>query len=59
MSKGQIRDEKTSQTITMIGVMDENFNVSNVISDLVMPYKINVTKQNRESTEGYSKSIVR
>ena len=44
MSKGQIRDEKTSKTITVIGVMDENFNVSNVISDLVMPYKINVTK---------------
>ena len=43
MSKGQIRDEKKSQTITVIGVTDENFNVSNVISDLVMPYKINDT----------------
>ena len=40
--KGQIRDEKTSQTV--IGVTDENFNLSNVISDLVMPYKIKITK---------------
>ena len=29
---------------TVIGVTDENFNFSNVISDLVMPFKINVTK---------------
>ena len=30
--------------LTVIGVTDETFNVSNVISDLVTPYKINVTK---------------
>ena len=40
-AKGQIKDEKTSQTV--IGVTDENFSLSNVISDLVMPNKIKVS----------------
>ena len=38
LANGQIRDEKSNQTITGIGVTDENF------PDLAMPYKINVAK---------------
>ena len=43
-AKGQIRDEKTSQTGNSEWRHGWNFNFSNVISDIVMPYRINITE---------------